>query len=115
MNTMQQEFDAVVAHLYAQGKRAAENGRCKYRSNDGTMCAVGCRIPNDMYDSSMEGDTVEQLTTEFNLPEEIYAYREMFKELQLVHDGWIEEGVKHLDESLPDVARHFRLTFTKPQ
>jgi hypothetical protein len=57
MNTMQQEFDAVVAHLYAQGKRAAVLGRCKYRSDEGTMCAVGCRIPNNMYNPAMEGAT----------------------------------------------------------
>lgn len=115
MNTMQQEFDAVVAHLYKQGKRAAVNGRCRYRSDDGTMCAVGCRIPNEMYDPNMEGDTVHQLTMEFTLPEEIYAYQKMFAELQLVHDGWIEGGVRHLDDCLPNVAAEFDLTFTKPQ
>ncbi len=28
---------------------------CRYRGDNGTMCAVGCLIPNELYRESMEG------------------------------------------------------------
>lgn len=56
MNTMQEELDAVVQHLYKQGRPAAEDGTCKYRTADGLMCAVGCRIPDEAYSPLMDAD-----------------------------------------------------------
>ena len=29
--------------------------RCRYRGDNGTMCAVGCLIPDERYDISLEG------------------------------------------------------------
>ena len=53
--TKQQVFDFVLEHLREQGEAAYEGGTCKYRTEDGKSCAVGCLISDDTYDSSMEG------------------------------------------------------------
>lgn len=78
MNTMQEEFDAVVAHLYKQGKKAMSGKGCAYRGENGTMCAVGCRIPDEMYDPKMEGQFVFSLPFTFSTPPEISVYNGMF-------------------------------------
>jgi len=62
---LQQIFDKSANHLLKQGaKSKLEKGeRCKntcaYRGENGLMCAVGCLIDDAYYDSSMEGDAVD--------------------------------------------------------
>lgn len=131
MNTMQQEFDAVVAHLYKQGKPAKsyyEDGtlkQCFYRAGS-LSCAVGCRIPDEVYSPRMDssaGDTdVGTLIARFGhvLPPEIEEYEDMFSHLQYVHDTCLLGEDKNFDlveleQKLSRVARDFRLTFTKPE
>jgi hypothetical protein len=133
MNTMQQEFDAVVAHLYAQGRPAKAytghyGGKCSYRMEvDGKtlMCAVGCRIPDAVYVPAMDagegGLAAHALIASFGrvLPLEISEYHEMFGALQGVHDSDSHEAdafnFKVLERSLQRVANAFGLTFTVPQ
>lgn len=133
MNTMQQEFDAVVAHLYAQGRPAKaytgySGGKCSYRMEvDGKtlMCAVGCRIPAEVYQPGMDagegGLIAAAMIEQFGevLPEEIGAYREMFGALQGVHDSDSHEADAFdfavLERSLQRVAERFGLTFTVPE
>jgi hypothetical protein len=134
MNTMQQEFDAVVAHLYKQGRPAktGETGSdlgfagCRYRA--GTLsCAVGCRIPDAAYTEDMDigtghgGTNVSILLRRFAdvLPPEIKAYKDMFRSLQGVHDiartnpdGTFK--LAYLAEGLQYVADAFSLTFIEP-
>lgn len=58
----QQVFDKVAAHLLAQkitsSKSHIVGGSCLYRGPNGTKCAVGCLIPDDLYEPSMEGKSV---------------------------------------------------------
>lgn len=132
MNTMQEEFDAVVAHLYAQGRPAKvmtfDGEKCSYRLEvDGKtlMCAVGCRIPAATYQPEMDagegGLAAHALIAMFGsvLPEEIRAYGEMFGDLQDVHDSYYhtEDGFnfEELEIGLKRVARKFGLTFSAPQ
>lgn len=125
MNTMQQEFDAVVTHLYTQGAPANKNGSCRYRA-DKMSCSVGCRIPDSMYSVDMESKNVELLLKHqadmgYQLPEEIAAYKDMFLKAQKVHDSWrvnAQSGnyeLEHLDIHLKCVANEFGLTFNRPQ
>jgi len=59
MLTKQQVFDKVVRHLLKQGVVSRRDGSsiapCAYRGDGGTMCAVGCLIPDEAYDPSLEG------------------------------------------------------------
>lgn len=123
MNTMQQEFDAVVEHLYKQGKVSqSPEGVCVYRNREGLKCAVGCRIPDEIYNTGMEGLQIGPLTDTYpNLPSELYEYNDMFHDLQRVHDTCLtsaEDGVSFnlsvLRENLETVARNFNLTFQEP-
>jgi hypothetical protein len=57
--TKQQVFDQVVKHLLKQGKRAYQEGKgCRYRTDDGLKCAVGCLLPDAAYTPDMEGGLV---------------------------------------------------------
>ncbi len=95
MNTMQQEFDAVVAHLFTQGRPARDRNTCRYRAGE-LSCAVGCRIPDEAYDVGMDdaaygsgGDTgVFNLIKAYAsvIPEEIIEYPSFFKAMQVIHD-----------------------------
>jgi hypothetical protein len=124
MNTKQFEFDAVVAHLYAQGRPAVSDSiGCAYRDEGGLMCAVGCRIPDSMYTREMEGETVSSLLEKgFAVPEEITAYERMFRKLQEVHDDYTLNEEKEpvfditaLTLGLQRIADEFGLTFTVPE
>ncbi len=53
--TKQQTFNKVVRHLRRQGVQSSRTGRCLYRGPDDTKCAVGCLIPDELYQLGMEG------------------------------------------------------------
>jgi hypothetical protein len=53
--TNQQVFNKVIRHLRRQGKAAVVDGVCAYRASDGSKCAVGCLIPDELYHPYMEG------------------------------------------------------------
>ena len=54
--TGQEIFDTVLAHLRKQGRASRTiAGGCRYRGPDGTACAVGCLIPDELYDPMIEG------------------------------------------------------------
>jgi hypothetical protein len=119
MNTMQQEFDAVVQHLYKQCRPASEDGTCKYRTADGLMCAVGCRIPDEMYvpemDTNLSGVGIGIILYKFPLPAEIFAYQDMFSHLQRIHDNWSGVyGWVEIEDELRACAEKFSLTFNIP-
>lgn len=129
MNTKQEEFDAVVKHLYAQGRPAKDNkGNCCYRAGqvDELSCAVGCRIPDAAYDPQMDSDDgtgtgISSLIENFFsvIPLEINEYRDMFRELQAIHDTaeLNDDGTFDLDQlnmHLALVASANGLNFTSP-
>jgi hypothetical protein len=106
MNTAQHEFDVVVNHLFTQGRQAKTPEGCAYRSVEESgeilSCAVGCRIPDDVYTPEMDisvgsiknnsigpGTGLVNLLKRFHsvLPVEIISYRGMFSELQSIHDN----------------------------
>ena len=58
MKTMdnQEIMETVAKHLLKQGRRSLDaDGRCMYRAPNGDKCAVGCLLPDDLYDVSFEG------------------------------------------------------------
>jgi hypothetical protein len=116
MNTMQEEFNAVCEHLMKQGRRAVRRDKdgnilgCAYRSTEGA-CAVGCRIPDELYDPRMEGwglGAMMSVCKEDNikLPPELDEYWHMFSALQAVHDT---EHVTEWPKCLKDVAERHQL------
>lgn len=59
--TNQEIMDKVVNHLLTQNERAQTGSGCRYRairSGKLLMCAVGCLIPDELYEEELEGRTV---------------------------------------------------------
>lgn len=126
MNTMQQEFDFVITHLYKQGRPAkTKDDGCLYRY-EGLSCAVGCRIPDSIYrpdmDTNVSGTGVRTILKLFGdvLPPEIRTYADMFERLQTAHDSCAlnEDGtfnIQVLNTNLRHIADCFGIDFTKQE
>ena len=74
--TKQEIFDRVSRHLLTQQckSRTPEwdfklgRYRCLYRGPNGTSCAVGCLIPDDQYDPTIEHQGVASTEVQARLP-----------------------------------------------
>jgi len=97
--TPQEIFDTVAKHLFAQGERAGRKPSwpgaefaCRYRGPNGTRCAVGIFIPDDVFDQSMEGTGIIGLLVGHGdkLPDWMRRNSELLERLQSAHD--IEEN-----------------------
>ncbi len=87
----QQIFDTVVEHLAAQKVRCAnEKGECLYRGPKGRKCAIGCLIPDEVYEPRMERLSPDLIPLAF--PEEMRAQAciELMCALQAAHDSCID-------------------------
>ena len=93
----QEIYDTVVQHLFAQGKPAygyysEENNvgeaGCAYRTGE-LKCAVGCLIPDDVYRSDMENQSVTNLVnhSEFMVPSYFGGHIPLLNKLQTAHDS----------------------------
>ena len=96
----QNVFEIVINHLYKQGKRSIRPGpQCAYRGASGTSCAVGCLIPDELYDPAAEGFT----PLNFHNGSAIKAHLESLgcgldylENLMILHD-WLRDG-KDIDD-----------------
>lgn len=112
----QEIFDTVATHLLKQGRRAVNPDipeRCHYRGANGTACAVGVLIPDEVYDPMMEGRTVVGLLShpEFKIPRWMWNNEQLLIELQNVHDvehNW--KGSAIMKGALSKVAKESSLT-----
>jgi len=117
----QETFDYVVRHLYEQGKPALNDEMgCMYRTENGLMCAVGCLIPDSMYDKEMEFKRIDAVLDGFTLPAFIKDNEEMLFDLQTVHDKWRptfispEYPFTHIEGLLKEVAEGHSVVYNKP-
>jgi hypothetical protein len=107
--TKQQVFDKVKAHLLTQGRRAQQDGECRYRAEGGLMCAAGCLIKDKYYSGPlMEGFSVTVLSVRGALissgvPDESIG---LVGDLQDIHDNcpvedwWLLLGQTALNHGL---------------
>jgi len=84
--TNQEAFDKMVAHLRKQGKPAHENGACRYRTESGLMCAVGCLIADAEYKRGMEGMCVDALLPAYGVLQDLDP--PLLAEMQDTHDAY---------------------------
>ena len=91
--TRQGIFDTVTRHLFTQGIGASmgaqANHVCAYRGDGGTKCAVGVLIPDDLYDSSMDGGRgilVTTLVENFVKLAFLRPHLPLLMDLQAAHD-----------------------------
>jgi hypothetical protein len=128
MRTIQETFDFVITHLRKQGKRATQGGgkECAYRGDDGTSCAIGCLIPDNIYDPEIEGrgfcglciSNKVQALADYLLAEHpgLFVYgtsgRTLGSALQLLHDEQL--GEKKFEERVKEAAEDFTLEYKAP-
>lgn len=122
--TPQEIFNKVVTHLFDQGGKSEHGGLCRYRDPYGNSCAVGCLIPDEIYDPGIEGAGLRGLTERrFHSERQLKlvkvlersgiaepTLRKLLERLQSVHDNCgtnLEGGfdLTNLKERLQEVAR----------
>ena len=101
--SMREIFNKVEKHLLKQNEQSidattllfgnGEGENCRYRTDSGLSCAVGCLMTDDMYDSSLEGDSVtdvavvEALTPIIGVSPRHQAKKiDLLNRLQIIHD-----------------------------
>ncbi len=83
LKTEQEIFDYVCQHLAKQGRSAVDQGGlCRYRMEDGRMCAVGCLLTDEEAERTGEGAGVSKAL----LPARLEPHRKFLKKLQEAHD-----------------------------
>ena len=112
LNLSKQEiFDRVAIHLMTQGHPAVnEDGDCRYRGERGTSCAVGCLIPDELYDPEIEGESIHVLPSELK----IYLGRDhliFLSDLQKAHDNSsrADNFMPWFRESMSEIADEYKL------
>lgn len=90
--TNQEIFNKVATHLIKQNKKAMKRGVCKYQTEDGLQCAVGCLIAKEDYIPSIEGLALYQdkFQHNFNTLLRDIDYSTSYillKDLQDIHDN----------------------------
>lgn len=114
--TEQEIFDKVVNHLLTQnfqsmgyvGADEYDDEICAYRSSEGLKCAIGCLIPDDLYDMGMESLSISSLCREFKLPDFFFENQSLLELLQYIHDYKSPESWRM---DLEDLAKKRNLQF----
>lgn len=103
--TNQEAFDKAALHLLRQGCKSENVDTCLYRGPNGTKCAVGALIPDEEYDPSAEGDTIDSVVEW--VPSLHGLDTEFLRQLQTVHD---DSAVEEWPGELRAVAARFGLS-----
>lgn len=115
MKTLQETFDKVAKHLLTQGQKAMVGVQCCYRAGE-LQCAVGCLIPDELYDPVMEempvvyNSVLKPVLIQLGyLPERDDSTElSLLMSLQNVHDSVTVDCWR---DALERVARDFQLDF----
>jgi len=114
--TMQETFDKVATHLLTQNKKSGvtieTRFNCMYRGPNGLMCAIGCLIPDELYDSEMDcgdGMTADTLLETYFPLKQIFRNLPLgfLKDLQALHDFYPEYKWR---EQLVEFAAKYKLS-----
>jgi hypothetical protein len=99
----QEIFDRVAVHLLTQNERSADEIFCKYRGPEGRMCAVGCLIPDEVYDIKMEGLATRSLIDHHPVIKDLFEPDAlgMLGGLQNIHD---HKNIREWKQALIDLA-----------
>lgn len=76
---------------YNHGYPARKMSSCYYRASDGNRCLVGCFIPDDKYNESMEDNSADDIISEYELDSIMPLGASDMEDLQVFHDGLYDE------------------------
>jgi hypothetical protein len=109
--TTQEAYESIRAYFTRPGAQLAkkENGFCSYRldtSSGVAKCAVGCLIPDDLYNYKMEDVRVGVLIRQFPELNPIFEGVSIafLENAQWAHDATETEDVEEFIEELDRVA-----------
>ena len=111
---LQHVYDTMVNHLRKQQARAVnEKGNCRYRTENGNMCAVGCLIADDEYDAGLERLSLEN-TIHFLMDGKAQPSRlkPLLWHIRQIHDDI--ETVTRWEHAFKLLAAEFDLIYTEP-
>lgn len=105
MKTKQEIFDAVWNYFIVEKHPQAITGevQCVYRGEQ-SNCAVGCQLPDELYDAKMESFPIEEVMFDFWKVAEFFGEEnaELLGLLQDAHDNWFPELEYRLREIAAD-------------
>jgi len=89
--TTQEAYDQIQAFFSATGASLSmdANSQCYYRhpDNSAVRCAVGCLIPDNLYDQSFEGDAVGAIIADSDPIAQLFGGIVAFLgDVQIAHD-----------------------------
>ena len=107
----QEFFDKTLAHLKQQGVRSAQGASCLYRGPDGTKCAIGFHIPDELYESEMEGKGVGNLLVHYPELKPLFegVSDGLMIELQGLHDN--DLGTSYFEGMVEKIASRYKLVY----
>lgn len=113
----QEIFNKVYYHLIAQGKPSYNSfeGVCAYRGVNGTSCAIGCLFPDELYDDSIEGDSVlsksiQEILEKVGIKTDRKTIGLLF-DLQTAHDNVLGCGIETFKGRMRRIAKFYDLEF----
>jgi len=114
--TPQQVFDAVVAHLAAQGGPSMSGAACTNRTSDGRACAAACLLTDAEASLDFEGasNVSWQAMPDSLRPARLRPFARLLAELQKVHDRSARDRsatLASVRERLSRLAALHNLTF----
>lgn len=90
MLTTQEAYEQIRSYFSRPGAVLAKSGGyCQYRDERGNKCAVGCLIPDELYDLALDGGIILGEEMEDN---NVAAIINMHPRLKEICDGDTEEG-----------------------
>ena len=112
--SMREIFNKVEKHLLKQNKQSIRIGSCKYRTDSGLSCAVGCLMTDDMYSHTLEGESVratevvEALAPIIGVSPRHRAKKlDLLHRLQGIHDG---DSITEWADKLSEVKLDFNIS-----
>lgn len=88
--TLQQVFDKIYTHFIIEGnpRSITIEGECRFRGKNGTKCAIGLFIPDEVYEEKMETLGIASLFQNYPTMEDILGDLSEFElsTLQKYHD-----------------------------
>jgi hypothetical protein len=109
----QEIFDKVVTHLITQGvpsriqMQDSDTAVCMYRGDAGTKCAIGCLIPDDLYDPVLESRSVRSFYGMSVGHSDFHMTREQFAKFQAVTKSIVERlGIESSQEAFLAELQH---------
>ena len=107
--TNQEIFTKVKNHLLQQKRRSVnKKGRCVYRGENGLKCAIGCLIPDELYDPDFDNSGLKTINLFCKLGFYISENYDLLYSLRVVHDY---EKIEEWEDCLKNTAFNFNLEY----